>query len=105
MSIARSPLLESLRQAVLDANAAVAGAFEGGATEVVVEEIGWALEAKLTFIPIWHNGFSYKSEDWTLPPPIDEALRLRHTIRVLEENPLAYNNAIIELLNRFGGTV
>jgi hypothetical protein len=74
-------------------------------SEVVIEEIGWALEAKLTFIPIWHNGFSYKSDDWTLPPAIDEALRLRHTIRVLEENPLAYNNAIIELLNRFGGTV
>lgn len=74
-------------------------------SEVVIEEIAWALEAKLTIIPIWHNGFSYKSDDWrSLPPAVDEALRMRHTIRVLEENPLSYNNAIVELLNRFGVT-
>jgi hypothetical protein len=35
---------------------------------------------------------------------VREALASRHTIRVLEESALAYNNAIIELLNRFGVT-
>jgi hypothetical protein len=31
-------------------------------------------------------------------------LRTTHTIRVLEESALGYNNAIVELLNRFGVT-
>lgn len=74
-------------------------------SSVVIEEISWALEANLTILPIWHNGFSYRSDQWNLPPAVDEALRLRHTIRVVEENPLAYNNAILELLNRFGVTL
>jgi hypothetical protein len=73
-------------------------------SEVVLEELTWALEANLTVIPIWHNGFVYRPEDWSLPAELDTALRLRHTIRVVEENPLAYNNAIVELLNRFGVT-
>lgn len=33
-----------------------------------------------------------------------QLLNTRHTIRVLEESALAYNNAIVELLNRFGIT-
>jgi hypothetical protein len=73
-------------------------------SKVVIQEIQWALEAHLNIIPIWHNGFVYKSGEWKLPPEIDEALSNRHTIRVLEESALAYNNAIVELLNRFGIT-
>ena len=37
-----------------------------------------------------------------LPDGIDEALHENHTIRVIEENPLMYDMAIRELLNRFG---
>lgn len=73
-------------------------------SEVVIQEIQWALEARLNLIPIWHNGFTYKSGEWKLPPDVDEALSNRHTIRVLEASALAYNNAIVELLNRFGIT-
>jgi hypothetical protein len=74
-------------------------------SSVVIEEIRWALEYKLTLIPIWHGGFNSESPLWaSLPAELRDALQMRHTIRVLEENPLAYNNAIIELLNRFGVT-
>lgn len=70
----------------------------------VLKEIGWAIEAGLEIIPIWHNGFEYKPTDWNLPPDLDHVLSNNHTIRVLEESALAYNNAIVELLNRFGVT-
>jgi TIR domain len=73
-------------------------------SEVVIHEIRWALEAGLTLIPIWHNGFKYESGAWKLPAPLDIALRGTHTIRVIEESALGYNNAIVELLNRFGIT-
>jgi hypothetical protein len=72
-------------------------------SEVTLKEIGWAMDANVKVIPIWHNGFSYKSGAWgKIPVRIDELLTKTHTIRVLEENPLAYNTAMTELLNRFG---
>lgn len=73
-------------------------------SEIVLKELGWAIEAGLEIIPIWHNGFQYKSTDWNLPSNLDHVLSNNHTIRVLEESALAYNNAIVELLNRFGVT-
>lgn len=73
-------------------------------SEVCRLEITWALESGLSIIPIWHNGFVYKSEDWKLPPALDNVLQKTHTIRVIEESALGYNNAIVELLNRFGVT-
>jgi len=73
-------------------------------SQVVHQEIQWALESGSAILPIWHGGFVYKSGDFTVPPEIDHLLNTTHTIRVLEESALAYNNAIIELLNRFGIT-
>lgn len=73
-------------------------------SEVAIKEIKWALEAGLTLIPIWHNGLVYKADEWKLPAEVDEALQKTHTIRVIEESALGYNNAIVELLNRFGVT-
>ncbi len=73
-------------------------------SEVVQKEITWALEGGLAIIPIWHGGFQYNTADWNLSPEIDQVLQNTHTIRVLEESALAYNNAIVELLNRFGIT-
>lgn len=73
-------------------------------SKVVREEITWALASGATILPVWHNGFVYRSSDWNLPPEIDHVLKTTHTIRVLEESALAYNNAIVELLNRFGIT-
>jgi hypothetical protein len=73
-------------------------------SEVCIQEITWAMEAGLDIIPVWHNGFAYKSKDWELPSAIESALENTHTIRVIEESAIAYNNAIVELLNRFGVT-
>lgn len=71
---------------------------------VTRQEIVWALQSPCVLIPIWHNGFRYQSGEWNLPVEMDAALQNTHTIRVLEESALAYNNAIVELLNRFGIT-
>jgi hypothetical protein len=76
------------------------------ASPYVVEEIAWALAAGLTLVPIWQPGFQYRRDAWPeLPDHVADALTNTHTIRVLEENPLSYNNAIVELLNRFGITL
>jgi len=70
---------------------------------ITIQQIQWALDAKIAIIPIWHNGFAYKSGDWSkIPLEVDTALRDTHTIRVIEENPLTYDTALRELLNRFG---
>lgn len=72
---------------------------------VTRQEIAWALDAGCTIIPIWHNGFEYRRDDWAgLAGWLDDLLRNTHTIRVTEENPVAYNSAVVELLNQFGVT-
>lgn len=73
-------------------------------SEICLKEIGWAIEAGLGIIPVWHNKFEYQSAAWNLPSKIDEILRTTHTIRVLEESASGYNTAIVELLNVFGIT-
>lgn len=74
-------------------------------SQVTVQEIGWALDAQVVIIPIWHQGFVFRPGTWeTLPVRIDKLLAGTHSIRVVEENPVAYQSAIIELLNRFGVT-
>ncbi len=74
-------------------------------SQVVREEINWALDAKKIMIPIWHSGFVYESGKWDdITVKVDTMLSMTHTIRVLEENPLAYHNAVLELLNRLGYT-
>jgi hypothetical protein len=71
---------------------------------VVGQEILWALESGRKIIPIWHNGYKHVKGELNLPPQIDETLDNKSAIRVLEESGLGYNNAIVELLNRFGIT-
>ena len=71
-------------------------------SEVCVKEISWAIESGLSIIPIWHNGFVYKSGAWDVSKKVNTALSKTHTIRVIEESALGYNNALVELLNRFG---
>ncbi len=73
-------------------------------SEVCRQEIKWGIEYGLKIIPIWHNGFIYRSGEWDVALSIDRALSKTHTIRVIEESALGYNNAVIELLNRFGVT-
>jgi len=74
-------------------------------SQVVRDEIGYAIEAKKTIIPMWHNEFEYQSGEWAdVSVAVDRALSYSHTIRVIKEGPLEYNNAVLELLNRFGYT-
>lgn len=73
-------------------------------SDVVKQEIEWALDSGATIIPLWHNHFKYDGNHWNLSPRVHNLLSNTHTIRVLEESALAYNNAIVELLNRFGVT-
>lgn len=70
----------------------------------IIKEVEWAIASDIPIIPIWHKGFSYRKSDWSfiLPDSVDEAFKEVHTIRVIEENPLMYDMAIRELLNRFG---
>jgi hypothetical protein len=71
----------------------------------VRQEIGWALAAGAQAIPVWHNGFSDE-----LVSQFQESYRElelfldKQAIRVDQENALAYEGAIIQLLNRFGFT-
>jgi hypothetical protein len=68
-----------------------------------VQEIEWALKYDVAIIPIWHNGFAFKAANWPhISTEISENINRTHAIRVLEENPLLYDTAIDELLNRFG---
>ncbi len=75
-------------------------------SKVTCKEIEWAIEAETVILPIWHNAFVYRPSDWpSLPQAVREKLASAHAIRVTEENPLAYNTAMTELLNRFGITL
>ena len=73
-------------------------------SKVVLQELTWAMQFGKVIIPIWHNGYEYKSGEFPLLLEADEVLKKANAIRVLEESALAYNNAIVELLNRFGVT-
>lgn len=70
----------------------------------VVWELESAVNAGVTIIPIWHGGFTFRPGVYTLPPSVEQVLVNTQTIRVLEESAVGYNNAIVELLNRFGAT-
>ncbi|MDZ4766092.1 MAG: toll/interleukin-1 receptor domain-containing protein [Chloroflexota bacterium] len=72
------------------------------ASEMVQQEIIWALNADIVILPIWHNSFEYQSSARDLPATIDHILTHTHTIRVLEESAMAYHNALIELVSHFG---
>jgi len=81
-------------------------------SDIVKQEIQWAIEFGLDILPIWHSGFAYNADDWPeLPPDVTRVLGSNHSIlgsnhsiRVLDESALGYNNAIVELLNRYGVT-
>jgi hypothetical protein len=71
----------------------------------VIKEIEWALEKDLAIIPIWQPEFEFKQDEWPdLPAAIKHKLANTHRIQVQDENPLEYDKAMTELLNRFGIT-
>lgn len=71
-------------------------------SDMVRQEIVWALDADVNILPIWHNGFVYEPGKPPLPTKIDYVLTHMHTIRVLEESALAYHTALTELAAYFG---
>ncbi len=73
-------------------------------SEVCIKEIGWAIEAGLEIIPVWHNKFKFVSNKWNLKPEIASTIEKKHAIQVKEESASGYNTAMVELLNRFGIT-
>lgn len=67
-------------------------------------EIEWALQYERKIIPIWHNSFEYRTDEWDVSPAVHEAISSTNAIRVTEESALGYFTAITQLLNRFGIT-
>ena len=75
------------------------------ASDVTMQELQWALDAGKSIITIRHNDFTFEDVDWTsVSKEIGDAIQRTHSIEVTQENPLAYNTALTELLNRFGIT-
>lgn len=95
---------ERLRQSVVSADVLILLlSHETLHSKVTKQEVLWAIEAGITVLPMWHSGFSFSASDWPeLPEAISSLLKNTHTIRVTEEQPLAYNTALVELLNYFG---
>jgi hypothetical protein len=75
-------------------------------SEVVQQELSWAIDADTIIIPVLHNGFDFRADDWqgVIDDSLSKTLASKNWIRVREESALAYNTAVIELLNRFGVT-
>lgn len=74
-------------------------------SDAVKQELHWAIEANTAIIPVWHNEFKFVDTEWiSVPADIRSKVDSTHAIRVFNESALGYNNAIVELLNRFGVT-
>jgi hypothetical protein len=72
-------------------------------SEYVRQEIRWAVLSQKRIIPIWHNGFNDDTLIALQARYPDLAVFFeRQAIRIEQENPIAYESAIIQLLNRFG---
>ncbi len=71
----------------------------------VRQEIKWALESGAQIIPIWHNRFddARLSDIQKQYPDLGEFYK-KQAIKVENENAVAYEGAITQLLNRFGVT-
>ena len=75
-------------------------------SKATLKEVKWALENDKIIIPIWHNGFSLKRDEWAdVDEDIVNAIERKHAVIVDRESAAGYNAAITELLtNRFGIT-
>ncbi len=74
-------------------------------SEMTVKEIQWALKHTKTIIPLWHRGFDLNTDKWAeINNEVKDAIQETNAIRVADKSASGYNNAIAELLNRFGVT-
>ncbi len=71
-----------------------------------LKEVEWANENGKTVIPIWHNEFEFKPDEWEgVNEDVVNAIQRKHAVIVQNESAAGYNTAITELLtNRFGIT-
>ena len=69
-----------------------------------IKEIQWAIANDKIVIPIWHNGFEFKNEEWAaIDDDVVNAIQRKHAVIVQNESAAGYNAAVAELLsNRFG---
>ncbi|MCY4020645.1 MAG: toll/interleukin-1 receptor domain-containing protein [Chloroflexi bacterium] len=76
------------------------------ASDMTVKEIGWAVDAERTIIPVWHSGFDIGSDKWNaILAEVKDAIQQTNAIRVTDESAAHYDAAIRTLLtNRFGIT-
>lgn len=74
-------------------------------SEYVRQEILWARESGAQILPIWHNGFNdAQLAHFQARFPALGDFYEKQAIRVEQENVVAYEGALIQLLNRFGVT-
>ena len=75
-------------------------------SDSTLKEIKWALENEKIVIPVWHNEFKLKRDEWAdVDEDIVNAIERKHAVIVDKESAAGYNTAITELLtNRFGIT-
>ncbi|NDJ79155.1 MAG: toll/interleukin-1 receptor domain-containing protein [Chloroflexi bacterium] len=72
-------------------------------SDYVRQEIAWAMQTGAMVFPVWHHGFGETHiADFRARFPELDSLFDRQAIRVSQENPVEYEAAIIQLLNRFG---
>lgn len=71
-----------------------------------LKEVEWAIDNRKIVIPIWHNEFEFKAEEWEgVDARVADAIQRKHAVIVQKESAAGYNTAIVELLtNRFGIT-
>ncbi|MCC6615373.1 MAG: toll/interleukin-1 receptor domain-containing protein [Anaerolineae bacterium] len=67
----------------------------------IVDELAWAYEAGIRIIPIWHEGYDFQTARPHLPEELFDILDELNAVRILEENPLQYEAAILAVINRF----
>lgn len=71
----------------------------------VRQEIEWAIQGEKTVIPIWHNNYSQAlNQEFQEKYPELGRFFVKNAILVEKENPVGYEGALIQLLNRFGVT-
>ncbi|MCA9907997.1 MAG: toll/interleukin-1 receptor domain-containing protein, partial [Anaerolineae bacterium] len=68
------------------------------------DELTWAYEKDVRIIPIWHEGYDFQTARPHLPDELFAVLDELNAVRILEENPLQYEAAILALINRFSVT-
>ena len=64
-----------------------------------LKEVKWAIKNEKIVIPIWHNEFELKVDEWKgVTKDVVNAIQRKHAVIVERESAAGYNTAITELL-------